>query len=70
MRDEYDFSKGIKNPYIKGTKKQITIRLDESAVVYFKSLAEETSIPYQTLINMYLSDCAKKQLKPEMVWAG
>lgn len=70
MRDEYDFSKGIKNPYIKGAKKQITINLDESAVAYFKSLAEETGIPYQTLINLYLSDCAKKQLKPEMVWAS
>ena len=70
MRDEYDFSKGVKNPYIKNAKKQITINLDEGTVTYFKRLAEETGIPYQTLINLYLSDCAKKQLKPEMVWAS
>ena len=70
MKDEYDFSKGVKNPYIKNAKKQITINLDEGTVTYFKRLAEETGIPYQTLINLYLSDCAKKQLKPEMVWAS
>ena len=70
MKDEYDFSKGVKNPYIKSAKKQITINLDEGTVAYFKRLAEETGIPYQTLINLYLSDCAKKQLKPEMVWTS
>ena len=70
MRDEYDFSKGIKNPYTRGGKKQITINLDEGTIAYFKRLAEENGIPYQTLINLYLSDCAKKQLKPEMVWAS
>ena len=70
MKDEYDFSKGVKNPYIKSAQKQITINLDEGTVAYFKRLAEETGIPYQTLINLYLSDCAKKQLKPEMVWAS
>ena len=70
MRDEYDFSKGIRNPYIKHSKKQITINLEESTVMYFKRLAEEKGIPYQTLINLYLTDCAKRELKPEMVWSA
>ncbi len=69
MRGEYDFSKGRKNPYVR-TKKQITINLDESAISYFKRLAEETGIPYQTLINLYLTDCAKKELKPEFTWSS
>ena len=69
MREEYDFSKAVKNPYVKQAKKQITINLDEGTVTYFKQLAQQSGIPYQTLINMYLADCAKKQLKPEMVWA-
>ncbi len=67
MREEYDFSKGRKNPYVK-TKKQITINLDESTISYFKSLAEETGIPYQTLINLFLADCARRELKPALTW--
>jgi len=65
MRAEYDFSKGIKNPYVKKTKKQITINLEIETINYFKNLAESTGIPYQTLINLFLTDCAsqKKQLK-------
>ena len=67
MRAEYDFSKAKKNPYAKRLKRRVTIRLDESTVEYFKGLAEETGIPYQTLINLYLRDCAesKRELKPE-----
>lgn len=61
MRDEYDFSNGIKNPYVKKLKKQITINIDNSIVDYFKAMSEETSVPYQTLINLYLSDCVKNQ---------
>ena len=55
MRKEYDFSKGIKNPYIKRLKKQITIRLDDSTIEYFKALAEETDISYQNLMNFYFT---------------
>lgn len=66
MRDEYDFSNGIKNPYAKKLKKQITINIDNSTVDYFKALSEEMSVPYQTLINLYLSDCAKNQRT--LVW--
>lgn len=68
MREEYDFSKGIKNPYTKKIKKQITINLDTSTIDYFKGLSSNTGIPYQTLINMYLDDCAKSNKKPNITW--
>jgi len=65
MRDKYDFSKSEKNPYVKKLKKQVTIRLDEDTINYFKALADEKGIPYQSLINLYLRDCAQshKDLK-------
>lgn len=68
MRKEYDFSKGIKNPYIKRLKKQITIRLDDSTIEYFKALAEETDISYQNLMNFYLRECASERRKPVTKW--
>ena len=68
MRKEYDFSKSIKNPYSRKLKKQITIRLEDETIRYFKELASETDIPYQKLINMYLRDCAQKELKPSISW--
>ena len=68
MREEYDFSKGIKNPYAKKLKKQITIRIDEDAIDYFKSLSDDLGVPYQSLINLYLKDCAEKQRKLNMSW--
>lgn len=58
MRKEYDFSQGIRNPYINKEKKQITIRLNSSTIDYFKDQAEKTGISYQNLIDMYLTDCA------------
>ncbi|MCW4629987.1 MULTISPECIES: BrnA antitoxin family protein [Marinomonas] len=54
MRDHYDFSNSVKNPYAKKLKKQVTIRLDEDTVEYFKALADDKGIPYQSLINLYL----------------
>ena len=54
MKKEYDFSKAKRNPYAKRLKKQVTIRLDEGTIKYFKHLSEETGVPYQTLINLYL----------------
>lgn len=67
MREEYDLSKmkGRKNPYAKQLKKQITIRLGTDILEYFKAMSEETGIPYQNLINLYLRDCvvSKKKLK-------
>jgi uncharacterized protein (DUF4415 family) len=68
MRKQYDFSKGKPNPYAKRLKKQVTIRLDEGTIQYFKSLAEETGVPYQTLINLYLRDCASTRRKLALNW--
>lgn len=68
MRDSYDFSKGKKNPYAKRLKKSVTIRLDQATVEYFKNLAEETGVPYQTLINLYLRDCAESRKRLSMKW--
>ena len=65
MRDNYDFSNSVKNPYTKKLKKQVTIRLDEDTISYFKGLAKDKGLPYQSLINLYLRDCAQthKDLK-------
>jgi predicted DNA binding CopG/RHH family protein len=70
MRDEYDFSDSVKNPYAKKLKKAISIRLDESTIDYFKSMATDSGIPYQNLINLYLKDCAIKHKKLNMKWAS
>jgi uncharacterized protein (DUF4415 family) len=61
MRKKYDFAKAKRNPYAKRLKRQITIRLDTDIVAYFNRLSSETGIPYQTLINLYLRDCATSQ---------
>ena len=68
MRDEYDFSKARKNPCATQLKKSITIRLDEESVDYFKAISEEIGIPYQTLINLYLRDCATSHRKLNLQW--
>jgi uncharacterized protein (DUF4415 family) len=68
MRDEYDFSKARKNPYAAQLKKPITIRLDEDSVAYFKTISEEVGIPYQSLINLYLRDCATSNRKLNLRW--
>ncbi len=65
MKKEYDFTNAKKNPYLGKTKKQITINLNEEVLAYFKNMSEETGIPYQSLINLYLLDCVnnKRTLK-------
>ena len=68
MRDRYDFSKSTPNPYAKRMKQQITIRLDQDTVWYFKAMAEEKGIPYQSLINLYLRDCATSHRKLRLEW--
>ena len=68
MRKEYDFSKSRKNPYAAQLKKQITIRLDEDSISYFKAISEQVGIPYQSLINLYLRDCAATQRKLNLDW--
>lgn len=67
-RKSYDFSKAKPNPYAKRLKKQITIRIDEPTIAYFTSLAEEAGIPYQTLINLYLRECAATKKKLSLTW--
>ena len=69
MRDNYDFSKSVKNPYSKKLKKQVTIRLDEDTIDYFKNMAEDKGIPYQSLINLYLRDCADRHKELKVKWA-
>ena len=70
MLEEYDIDKlnPRKNPYAKELKKQITIKIAPSTITYFKAQSEEIGIPYQTLINLYLSDCVKNNRKLEMSW--
>ena len=70
MRDHYDFGqmKGEKNPYAKRLKQPVTIRLDTTTVAYFKTLAEDLGMPYQSLINLYLRDCAMNRKKPNLKW--
>lgn len=58
MRKQYDFKNARPNPYAKRLKLQVTIRLDADTLDYFNSLAGQTGIPYQTLINLYLRECA------------
>ena len=67
MKKEYNFTNAKKNPYANKLKKQITINLNEEVLVYFKNMSEETGIPYQSLINLYLLDCVnnKKTIKFE-----
>ena len=68
MKKSYDFSKAKRNPYARRLKKQVTIRLDGDTLEYFRSLAEETGIKYQTLINLYLRECAETKKKLSMRW--
>jgi predicted DNA binding CopG/RHH family protein len=68
MRREYDFSKGRRNPYAAKLKRPVTIRLDEATIEYFKAMAAESEIPYQTLINLYLRECAATGRRLTMEW--
>jgi len=68
MRKEYDFSHAKPNPYAKQLKRSVTIRLDERTIEYFQGLSAELEVPYQTLINLYLRDCAEIGRRPSMRW--
>ncbi|MGD8534975.1 MAG: BrnA antitoxin family protein [Candidatus Aminicenantes bacterium] len=70
MKKEYDLKnmKSRKNPYASRLKKQITIRLDNNTIEYFKELARETGFSYQTLINLYLKECAESRKKLRVQW--
>ena len=68
MRKEYDFSNAIKNPYAHKLKKQITLNLNVDIIDYFKRKAADSGIPYQTLINLYLSDCVENNRDMTVTW--
>jgi len=70
MRKEYDFSKmkSRKNPYAAKLKRQVTIRMRDDVISYFKGMSEDTGIPYQSLINLYLRDCMAHERQPDLSW--
>ncbi len=70
MKSEYDFSKmkSRKNPYASKLKKPVTIRLSEDVIAFFKEMSEESGVPYQSLINLYLRDCATQHRKIDIQW--
>ena len=68
MKRSLDFSKGARNPYAARLKRSVTIRLDRFTIDYFKAMAGECGIPYQTLINLYLRDCASSRRTLRMEW--
>ncbi len=70
MRKSYDFSEARPNPYAKRLKKQVTLRLSFQTLEYFKELSGELGIPYQTLINHFLQDCASTGKRPSMRWVS
>ena len=71
MKSEYDFSKmkSRKNPYASKLKKQVTIRMGQDVISYFKAMSEDTGIPYQSLINLYIKDCVSNNRKINLSWA-
>lgn len=68
MRKEYDFSHAKKNPYAARLKRQITIRLEDDVIEYFKKMAQHFGMPYQNLINLYLKNCILEHKKPHLKW--
>jgi uncharacterized protein (DUF4415 family) len=65
MKKQYNFSKmkSRRNPYANTLKKQVTLRLGVDVIEYFKQMAQETGIPYQNLVNLYLRQCAHSHKK-------
>lgn len=70
MKAEYKLSemKSRPNPYATKLKKSITIRMDEGVIAYFKNMAEQAGVPYQSLINLYLQDCVEHERKIDISW--
>ena len=68
MKEEYDFTNARKNPYTGKLKQKITINIDTETVAYFKSMSENSGIPYQMLINLYLADCVKNNKQLSLAW--
>ncbi len=72
MKKEYDLTrmKSRKNPYASKLKKSVTMRLSEDVIAYFKDMADEAGVPYQSLINLYLRDCVLRHRKIDISWQG
>ena len=70
MKKEYDLSKmkARKNPYASKLKKPVTMRLSEDVIDYFKKMADDSGVPYQSLINLYLRDCVAQHRKVDISW--
>ena len=68
MKKEYDFTDGIKNPYAKKLRKQVTINLVVDVIDYFKKESAKCGIPYQTLINLYLVECMNEKRRLKISW--
>jgi predicted DNA binding CopG/RHH family protein len=70
MKTEYDLSKmkSRKNPYVAKLRKSVTMRLSEDVIDYFKQIADEKGVPYQSLINLYLRDCVSSHRKIDISW--
>ena len=68
MRKKYDFSGARKNPHASRLKKQITLRIDQPTIQFFRESSASSGIPYQTLINLYLRDCAQQGRKLSIEW--
>lgn len=70
MKAEYDLSKmkSRRNPYASKRKQPVTIRLSEDVVVYFKNMADQSGVPYQSLINLYLRDCVTQHRQVKLAW--
>lgn len=68
IKEEYDFSNARKNPYAKKLKQQITINIDSEVIDFFKQMSATSGIPYQTLINLYRSDCMIQKRKLNISW--
>jgi uncharacterized protein (DUF4415 family) len=70
MRKEYDFTDSVRNPHATHSRKRVTIRLGTDVIEYFKAMAKETGVPYQSLINLYLRECAHSGKKLTLKWAS
>ena len=71
MTEEYEIERlnPRKNPYTKRLKKQVTINIDQEVIDYFKQLSEQSGLPYQTLMNLYLLDCANHKRQLQLTWS-
>jgi uncharacterized protein (DUF4415 family) len=60
MKEEYDFSRGIRGRFYSPKKISTTIRLDDDVLLYLKKLASIKKTGYQTLLNSILRDYIQK----------